>query len=77
MALQLTGNQITISAQDLDFSISAYERLNCLFEGDDMEIGFRIDFPHRNTLKSILAGCGVGFSDPSRAGLVTSQRKGD
>jgi len=27
--LQLTGNQVMVSAQDIDFSISAYERIKC------------------------------------------------
>jgi DNA polymerase III, beta subunit len=73
--LQLTGNQITISAQDLDFSISAYERLNCLFEGDDMEIGFKSTF-----LIEILSNLSspdvvLRLSDPSRAGLILPSEK--
>jgi len=68
--LQLTGNQITVSAQDLDFSISAYERLNCQYEGDDMEIGFKSTF-----LMEILSNISSGdviveLSDPSRAGII-------
>jgi DNA polymerase-3 subunit beta len=68
--LQLTGNQITVSAQDLDFSISAYERLNCQYEGDDMEIGFKSTF-----LMEILSNLSSGdvlmeLSDPTRAGIL-------
>ncbi len=68
--LQLTGNQITVSAQDLDFSISAYERLNCQYEGDDMEIGFKSTF-----LMEILSNISSGdvlveLSDPTRAGII-------
>jgi len=68
--LQLSGNQITISAQDIDFSISAYERLNCQYEGDEMEIGFKSVF-----LVEILANMGssdvrLELADPSRAGIV-------
>lgn len=39
--LNLTGNQINVSAQDIDFSISAYEKLSCQYDGDDMNIGFK------------------------------------
>jgi len=68
--LQIKGNQVTISAQDIDFSISAYERLNAQYEGDDLEIGFKSVF-----LIEILANISskeiiIEMSDPSRAGLI-------
>lgn len=68
--LQLKGNQMTISAQDIDFSISAYERLNVQYEGDDLEIGFKSVF-----LIEILSNLSsedviIEMSDPSRAGLI-------
>ncbi len=68
--LALTGNQITVSAQDIDFSISAYERLNCQYEGEDMEIGFKSTF-----LIEILSNLSstdviVELSDPTRAGIM-------
>jgi len=68
--LHLTGNQITVSAQDLDFSISAYERLNCQYEGEEMEIGFKSTF-----LLEILSNLSsndvlMELSDPTRAGIL-------
>jgi len=42
--LTIGGNQLVVSAQDIDFSISAVERLSCEYEGDDMEIGFKSTF---------------------------------
>jgi DNA polymerase-3 subunit beta len=67
--LQFTPNQITVSAQDVDFSISAYERHKCLYEGDDMEIGFKSIF-----LLEILSNISsqdvlIELADPTRAGL--------
>ena len=35
---------IHISAQDIDFSISAEETINCQFEGDPIKIGFKSAF---------------------------------
>ncbi len=68
--LQLTGNQVIISAQDIDFSISAYERLNCQYDGDDMEIGFKSSFLIE--ILSNLTSTDIAFemSDPSRAGII-------
>ena len=68
--LALTGNQLNISAQDIDFSISANERLSCQYEGEDMEIGFKSTF-----LIEILANLSSGdvileMSDPTRAGIL-------
>jgi len=68
--LSLTGNQLNISAQDIDFSISANERLSCQYEGEDMEIGFKSTF-----LVEILANLSsaevvLEMSDPTRAGIL-------
>jgi DNA polymerase III subunit beta len=67
--LQFTGNQMMISAQDIDFSISAYERVKCRYEGEEMEIGFKSVF-----LLEILANLSsqdvhIELADPTRAGL--------
>jgi DNA polymerase III subunit beta len=67
--LQLKGDQITVSAQDIDFSISAYERIKCQYDGDGIEIGFKSVF-----LLEILANLGsqdvmIELADPTRAGL--------
>lgn len=67
--MQFTGNQMVISAQDIDFSISAYERVKCRYEGDEMEIGFKSVF-----LQEILANLSsqevhIELADPTRAGL--------
>ena len=36
----MAGTELKISAEDLDFSNKADERLLCSYEGDDMQIGF-------------------------------------
>lgn len=68
--LQLKGNQITISAQDIDFSISAYERLNCQYEGDEMEIGFKSTFLIEILSNISSSDVFMELSDPTRAGLI-------
>ncbi len=42
--LKITGSELTISAEDLDFANEANERLTCSYEGEDMEIGFNSRF---------------------------------
>ncbi|MFA9390410.1 MAG: DNA polymerase III subunit beta [Prolixibacteraceae bacterium] len=73
--LKISGNQLVVSAQDVDFSISAVERLNCSYEGDEMEIGFKSSF-----LLEILSNLSSGdvmveLSDPTRAGLLLPVEK--
>lgn len=68
--LQLKANQLVISAQDIDYSISAVEKLNCQYGGDPMEIGFKSVF-----LIEILSNINseevvLELSDPTRAGLL-------
>ena len=68
--LQITGNQLTISAQDIDFAISAVERIPCSFDGDPMEIGFKSVFLME--ILSNIPATNVRFelSDPTRAGII-------
>jgi len=68
--LKLEQNEITISAQNLDFSISAHERIGCQYSGEVMEIGFKWIFLAE--ILSNLPGQDVSLelSDPSRAGLL-------
>ena len=40
----LTANSLEITAQDLGFSLAAYEKLPCEYEGDDLSIGFKSTF---------------------------------
>ena len=68
--IELKGNQITIVAEDIDFSIAGHETLKCQYDGDDMNIGFKADF-----LADILANLSstdvcLEMSDSQRASLV-------
>ncbi len=68
--LQFTENQIIISAQDIDFSISAEETIECQYTDEPMKIGFRSSF-----LIELLSNLDaneivIELTDPSRAGLI-------
>lgn len=70
VGLKINGNTLEISAQDMDFSISGKEVINCQYEGDDMEIGFKSNF-----LGEILSNIStqevtIELSDPTRAGII-------
>ena len=68
--LRLAPGELLISAQDIDFSTSAEEKLSCNYEGNAMSIGFKATF-----LMDILANLSgqevnIEVSDPSRAGVL-------
>jgi len=73
--LQLSGNQVNVSAQDIDFSISAYERIPCQYEGDDLEIGFKSVFLIEILQNLNSADVIIELSDPSRAGILLPMEK--
>ncbi|MFN8208778.1 MAG: DNA polymerase III subunit beta [Bacteroidales bacterium] len=73
--LSLTGNKVVISAQDIDFSISANETLSCTYEGDEMEIGFKATFFLEILSNLASQDVVVEMSDPTRAGLILPLQK--
>ncbi|GHT76510.1 DNA polymerase III subunit beta [Bacteroidia bacterium] len=68
--LNLSPNKIFISAQDIDFSTSAEETITCVYEGIDMNIGFKgtylIEILNNIPSEEIV----LELADPSRAGLI-------
>ncbi len=73
--LKLSNNQILISAQDIDFSISAYEKQHCQYEGDEMEIGFKSTFLIEILANLPGADVVLEMADPSRAGIMVPFEK--
>lgn len=66
----LTENMLTISAQDIDYSVSATERVSCSYAGVPMAIGFRASYLIEilNTIAS--AEVEILLSDHARAALI-------
>jgi DNA polymerase-3 subunit beta len=68
--LKIAGSELAISAEDLDFSNEAKERLTCNYVGDDLEIGFNSKFllemlNHIKTDEVVLE-----MSEPNKAGIL-------
>lgn len=66
----LQQDLITVSAQDIDFSVSATERVSCSYAGVPMSIGFRASFLVEilNTISS--SEVEIQLSDHARAALI-------
>jgi len=70
VGLRISGNELNISAEDIDFSNEAFERLGCQFEGEDMEIGFNARFLIEMLSNLDSAEVKLELSTPNRAGLI-------
>lgn len=73
--LKITGSELQVSAEDLDFSNEANERLSCDHEGDDIEIGFNAKF-----LIEMLTNIGtdqikLNMSAANKAGVILPAEK--
>lgn len=75
--LKITGSELQISAEDLDFSNEANERLSCEHDGEDIEIGFNARFMMEmlNNLDS--KEITLQLSEPNRAGLIVPKEQAD
>ena len=67
--MDIGGNQINLTAQDIDFSVSANETISCSYEGQPITIGFKSTF-----LVEILSNIEtptvvIELADSTRAGV--------
>jgi DNA polymerase-3 subunit beta len=74
--LKITGSELQLNAEDVDFSNEATERLTCQYNGEDMEIGFNVRF-----LADMLSNLEsdevtIEMSAPNRAGIITPAVEG-
>jgi len=74
---KISGGEILISAEDLDFSNEANERISCEHDGADIEIGFNAKFLIE--ILSNLNSTRVTFklSEPNKAGLIIPDEMDD
>jgi DNA polymerase-3 subunit beta len=68
--LNLMGSELQISAEDLDFSNSANERMSCQYDGEDMEIAFNAKFISEMLQNLDTELIHLEMSAPSRAGIL-------
>lgn len=73
--LGIENNQLVISAQDVDFSISAIERIKCQYENEKIEIGFKSVFLMEILSNINSADVKVMLADSTRAGLFVPLEK--
>ncbi|MGI4749947.1 MAG: DNA polymerase III subunit beta [Janthinobacterium lividum] len=71
--LKISGSELNISSEDIDFSNEAHEKLNCAYEGEDIEIGFNARFLIEMLRNLSCEEVSLEMSTPNRAGLLLPQ----
>ncbi|HTF17633.1 MAG TPA: DNA polymerase III subunit beta [Chryseolinea sp.] len=73
--LKITGSELQISAEDLDFSNEANERLSCEHDGEDIEIGFNAKFLIEMLTNMDSPKIRLTMSAPNKAGVIHPAEK--
>lgn len=68
--LRLSGQELYLSAEDVEFANEAKERLDCSYEGDELEIGFNSRFLHEMVSNLDTETIKMEMSEPNRAGII-------
>lgn len=68
--LNIKGSELQVSAEDVDYSNEAKERLTCQYEGEDMEIGFNSRFLMEMLVNLDSEEINLEMSAPNRAGIL-------
>ena len=73
--LKISANTLIISAEDLDYSNEATEKLSCEYDGEEMEIGFNAKFLVEMLNNLSVKNISLELSRPNRAGLIIPVEK--
>jgi len=76
IALAISGNQLQLTAQDVDFSNEGNERMTCQYDGEDLQIAFNAKF-----LIEMLNGADTSevvmeLSTSTKAGILKPSEQG-
>lgn len=70
VALNVTGSELQMAAQDVDFSFEGNERMNCQFDGGDFSIAFNAKFLIEMLNAIDTSEIVIELSTPTRAGIM-------
>jgi DNA polymerase-3 subunit beta len=70
VALNITGSELQLTAQDVDFSFEGNERMKCHYEGEDMAIAFNARFLIEMLSATNSDEVKMELSTPTKAGII-------
>ncbi len=70
VALSISGNELQLASQDVDFSFEGNERMACTYDGEDLAIAFNAKFLIEMLNGAETADINVELSTPTKAGII-------
>lgn len=79
VALSISGSELQLAAQDIDFSFEGNERMNCQYDGEDLQIAFNAKFLIEMLNAANVDEIKIELSTPTKAGIIkpTEQAEGE
>jgi len=77
VALSISGSELQLTAQDVDFSFEGNERMNCQYDGSDLQIAFNAKFLIEMLGAADSEEVKVELSTPTKAGIVKPIEQND
>ncbi len=74
---KISGKELVLSAEDIDYSSEGKERLTCSYEGEDIEIGFNSKFMQEMLSTLTCENITLEMSAPNRAGIIKPEDSED
>jgi DNA polymerase-3 subunit beta len=70
VVLSISGSELQLASQDVDFSFEGNERMRCRYEGEDMQIAFNAKFLIEMLNATDAEEVKMELSTPTKAGII-------
>jgi len=70
VALSISGSELQMAAQDVDFSFEGNERMNCEYDGEDLQIAFNARFLIEMLNAAETSDVKVELATSTKAGII-------
>jgi DNA polymerase-3 subunit beta len=77
VVLSISGSELQLAAQDIDFSFEGTERMNCQYDGEDLQIAFNAKFLIEMLNAADTDEIKIELSTPTKAGIIKPTEQGE
>ncbi|MEO7802016.1 MAG: DNA polymerase III subunit beta [Ginsengibacter sp.] len=70
VALTISGSELQLASQDMDFSFEGNERMSCQYNGEDLQIAFNAKFLIEMLSAAETDEVTIELSTPTKAGII-------